>query len=121
MADAGGKCTTCGACCVTYCVSFLRHELDSEPSGWVPAALTEMINDRGVCMRGTKGRPRRCIALCGTVGVDVRCAIYQQRPSPCRAFAPEAWNGQGDAACGDARRLNGLPPLRGSYDGFPIG
>ncbi len=53
-------------------------------------------------------------------GVDVRCAIYEQRPGPCRAFAPEADAGHGDAACGDARRLHGLPPLTGSYEGFPI-
>jgi uncharacterized protein len=116
----GGACTSCGACCATYRVSFLRHELDSEPGGWVPAAFAEAINDRDACMRGTKDRPRRCLALAGTIGTDVSCSIYQQRPSPCRAFAPEAGAGHGDAACGDARRLHGLPPLMGSYDGFPI-
>jgi uncharacterized protein len=120
MSDAGGKCTTCGACCVTYRVSFHRHELDSEPGGWVPAAFTEMMKDGCVCMRGTKYRPRRCLALRGSIGVDVSCAIYPQRPSPCRTFTPEAGAGHGDAACGDARRLHGLPPLTASYDAFPI-
>lgn len=120
MSGESRTCTTCGACCVTYCVLFLRHELDSEPDGWVPVELTEATSDRGVCMRGTRNRPRRCIALRGTIGVDVRCAIYQQRPSPCRAFAPEAAAGHGDAACGDARRFYGLPPLMASYDAFPI-
>jgi hypothetical protein len=101
-------------------MSFRRHELDSQSGGWVPAAFTEELNERGVCMRGTKDRPRRCLALRGAIGVEVSCAIYAQRPSPCRAFAPAAGAGRGDAACGDARRRHGLPPLMGSYDGFPI-
>jgi hypothetical protein len=90
MSNGGNICTRCGVCCATYRVSFLRHELDSEPGGWVPAALTEAINDRGVCMRGTKDRPRRCLALQGTLGVDAHCSICEKCPSPCRAFAPEA-------------------------------
>ena len=120
MGDVGNPCIRCGVCCATYRVAFLHHELDSEPDGCVPVALTEPLNDRGVCMRGTKNRPRRCVALQGTLGVDASCSIYQNRPSPCRAIAPDAGVGRGDAACGDARRLHGLPPLMGSYDGFPI-
>jgi Fe-S-cluster containining protein len=120
MDRATGPCTACGACCVTYRVSFPRRELDTEPGGWVPAAFGEDGGGQGACMRGTPARPRRCAALQGTVGVDVRCAIYDLRPSPCRDFAPGAVVGRGDAACGDARRLHGLPPLPGSYDGFPI-
>jgi len=46
MRRNGGTCTRCGACCATYRVSFLRHELDSEPGGWVPVAFTEAINER---------------------------------------------------------------------------
>src|SRR5512135_1033147 len=99
MVSARGTCTNCGACCATYRVAFLRHELDSEPGGWVPDAFTEAIGDRGVCMRGTKRRPRRCVALLGAVGGEVSCAIYACRPSACRAFAPDAAAGRGDAAC----------------------
>jgi uncharacterized protein len=120
MSNEGGTCTHCGACCVTYHVLFLGTELDSVPGGMVPAAFAESINDREVCMRGTRVRPRRCLALQGTIGADVSCAIYANRPSPCRAFGPEAAAGHGDATCGDARRLCGLPPLGGSYDGFPV-
>jgi hypothetical protein len=120
MKGGGETCTRCGACCATYRVTFLRHELDSEPNGWVPNGFTEAIDERGVCMSGTAHDPRRCHALSGTIGVDVSCAIYQHRPSPCRAFAPEAGSGHGDVACGNARRLHGLPPLMGSYDAFPI-
>jgi Fe-S-cluster containining protein len=101
-------------------VSFPLHEVDTRPGGWVPAAYTESLGDGSACMRGTRNHPRRCIALSGTIGVDVRCVIYARRPSPCRIFAPEAEWGHGDAACGDARRLHWLPPLAGSYEGFPI-
>ncbi|HTY98320.1 MAG TPA: YkgJ family cysteine cluster protein [Rhodocyclaceae bacterium] len=120
MSGDAGICTRCGACCATFQVSFFRRELDSEPGGTVPAELTEAIDDRGVRMRGTAARPPRCAALRGTVGVDVCCAIYPLRPSPCRAFAPEAARGRGDVACGDARRRHRLPPLAGSYDGALI-
>lgn len=118
-----GTCTRCGACCATYPVIFSRQELDSEAGGWVPAALAEHHELFGRCahMRGTRDhQPRRCVALRGTIGVDVGCTIYEQRPSPCREFAPEADAGHADARCGDARRLHGLPPLQGSYDAFPL-
>ena len=113
-------CTACGACCATYRVSFGREELDVAASGCVPAGLVEGIDDQGVFMRGTAGHSPRCIALSGTIGVQVACAIYDRRPSPCRAFARDAASGHGDMACGDARRLHGLPPLEGSYDAAPL-
>lgn len=109
-------CVSCGACCATYRVSFCREELDGHPGGCVPAELTEAIDAHGVFMRGTDDETPRCVALRGTVGVQVACAIYDRRPSPCRAFARDAATGHGDVSCGDARRLHGLPPLGGSYD-----
>lgn len=120
MKDNSGNCMRCGACCATYPVMFAHEELDASPGGWVPAALTETIYSRCVHMRGTARQPRRCVALHGTIGVEVSCAIYAQRPTPCRDFAPEADAGHGDARCADARRCHGLPPLKGSYDSFPI-
>ncbi len=120
MRNKSETCTRCGACCATYSVKFFRHELDSAPGGWVPTALTDAIDDAIVRMRGTGHRPRRCVALRGTIGVAVKCEIYRERPSPCRAFAPEAGIGHGDARCGDARRRHDLPPLMGSYDAFPL-
>ena len=114
--DATNSCTACGACCATYRVSFGCDELDAAPGGRVPAALVERIDARRVCMRGTTAAAPRCVALAGVVGERVGCAIYDRRPSPCRAFAPQAGDGRGDAGCGDARRLHGLPPLMGSYD-----
>lgn len=111
-----GHCVACGACCATYRVTFCRTEVDEMPGGYVPAHLTERIDDHGVFMRGTADRSPRCVALQGTIGASVACAIYDRRPTPCRAFAADADQGHGDMSCGDARRLHGLPPLEGSYD-----
>lgn len=117
-----GICTNCGACCATYPVIFSPQELDSESGGWVPAALAEnhTILSRCAYMRGTRDHPRRCVALKGTIGINASCEIYDRRPSPCRDFATEADAGKGDMRCGDARRLHDLPPLKGSYDAFPL-
>ena len=121
MTDRSGNCMKCGACCATYPVLFGREELDTEPEGWVPTALAEPYLTRCAHMRGTTQSPRRCVALEGTVGAEVRCTIYDQRPSPCRDFAPEADSGGADARCADARRAHGMLPFPGSYDAFPIG
>jgi Fe-S-cluster containining protein len=44
----------------------------------------------------------RCMALRGAPGRDVRCAIYSDRPSPCRRVQA------GDALCNRYRREHGL-------------
>lgn len=82
------------------------------PGGRVPAGLTEPVSAPLVCMRGTAGAPSRCVALRGTIGDAVSCAIYEFRPDACREFAPLAAVGRGDEACNDARRRHRLPPLR---------
>lgn len=79
--------------------------------GTVPTGLAEQINATMACMRGSAGQPQRCVALRGEIGLAVACAIYEFRPSPCSEFAPLAAVGQGDAACNEARRRHGLPPL----------
>jgi len=105
-------CTACGACCAPYRVSFHASETDEHAGGKVPAALTEQETAVTACMRGTAAQPPRCIALRGQVGGAVSCVIYEQRPSPCREFAPLAAHGRrGDQACDDARRRHGLPRL----------
>jgi hypothetical protein len=78
----------------------------------VPDSLTEPYTPTTACMREHPDIPGRCIALAGTVGVEVVCTIYRSRPEACREFAPFAMVGDGDAACDEARRRCGLPPLR---------
>jgi len=44
----------------------------------------------------------RCMALSGALGREVRCNIYNDRPSPCRRVQP------GDALCKRYRHEHGL-------------
>jgi len=103
-------CLQCGACCAAFRVSFDRAELD-DAFGRVPASLVDIENDTLCRMRGTDYLRPRCIALVGQVGGAVRCGIYEDRPGPCREFAPLADHGVFPAACNRARARHGLPPL----------
>jgi Fe-S-cluster containining protein len=69
--------------------------------------LTEKLDHFQSCMAGTNQvRPHcRCEALRGTVGQCVTCAVYDQRPSPCRDLT------LGSAQCQQARVAYGLPPV----------
>lgn len=79
-------CQSCGACCASYRVSFYWAEADDAPGGIVPAHLTEPVSPHLRCMKGTAGKPVRCIALEGEVGKQVSCGIYSLRPTTCREF-----------------------------------
>ena len=109
--DSFKSCRHCGACCVSFRVTLPRGELDSEPGGQVPVALTQAFTPTTACMREHPDHPGRCIALTGEVGGEVTCTIYDRRPSACREFAPMAALGLGDDACDEARRRQGMPPL----------
>lgn len=82
MAASGNPCFNCGCCCRFFRVSFYHGELDSQPGGQVPAALTVPVTPFLVAMKGTETGRGRCVAL----GDDGRCSIYHQRPSACREF-----------------------------------
>lgn len=97
-------CQTCGACCASYRVEFSVYELD-ELGGHVPAALTEPVKGVTCRMQGTGSVPIRCVALAGTVGQQVDCNIYAQRPRPCMELS------EGSYACHKARARHGLPTL----------
>lgn len=62
-------------------------------------------------MTGTETKPARCNALMGNVGNQVRCTIYENRPSPCRDFIFHGDNGLSNEDCNRARAHYGLPPL----------
>jgi Fe-S-cluster containining protein len=108
---AESVCQACGACCVTFRVSFNWGECDDAMRGWVPVALTGRIDAKRRAMQGTLRKPVRCVALDGQPGQQVSCRIYTQRPSPCRQFV--AWDESGSAnpRCNKARAGIGLPPL----------
>ncbi len=103
-------CFSCGACCAAFRVTFHRSELESE-EGRVPDGLADPETSSLCRMKGTDYAQPRCRALIGKVGEQVSCGIYQERPSPCREFAPLAEIGVFAEACNRARGRHGLPPL----------
>ena len=111
MTMPDSACTRCGACCAAFRVDFHRADLAAGETPGVPPALTVALSATLRRMLGTDGAPPRCVALEGEVGQAVRCTIYQQRPGPCRDFAPYAPLGIGDDACDRARRRHGLSAL----------
>jgi uncharacterized protein len=104
-------CIRCGACCAAFRVSFHWMESSLDPHGCVPDSLIEPVDHHRVAMAGTLYPPLRCNALNGTIGDEVLCAIYPQRPSPCRDFHVAWLDGQANPRCDQARLMWGLPPL----------
>lgn len=105
MAASGNPCFNCGGCCRFFRVSFYLGELDTQPGGWVPAALTTPVTPFLVAMKGTETGQGRCIAL----GDDGRCTIYQQRPSTCREFPAFLENGEINPECRRLQAIYGTP------------
>jgi Fe-S-cluster containining protein len=107
MSDSStNPCLTCGACCMTYRVSFYWAEADARG---LPPALTEQVNPFYSCMAGTNAAQPRCLALQGPLGGPVACSVYEQRPDPCRELQV------GDDKCVRARARHGLAPLPDSW------
>lgn len=95
-------CLACGACCMSYRVSFYWAEPDA---AGLPPAMTEQLTPHIACMAGTNAARPRCGALrCGADGT-VACTVYAHRPSPCREVQI------GDEKCNKARHRHGLAPL----------
>lgn len=104
-------CADCGACCRHFRVSFYQGELDSFPGGYVPAEMTSEVTPFMVCMQGTE-TGGRCVAL----QPNNRCAIYENRPSPCREFPAYLEDGSLNPKCVQLRAKFGIgmpePPLK---------
>jgi Fe-S-cluster containining protein len=104
-------CLTCGACCAHFRVSFYWTEADPQAGGPTPPDLTTKVTPHQAVMRGTEQPSPRCVALEGTIGKSVRCAIHPLRPSPCREFQASWIDGAHNERCDRARAAYGLPPL----------
>lgn len=111
MAAYPVSCTSCGACCAAFRVSFHRSELAGPERRGVPPAMAVVEVGNTMRMCGTDEHTLRCVALQGTVGESVSCSIYADRPSPCREFGALADVGIYERACNRARARHGLPPL----------
>ena len=104
-------CMSCGACCVAFRASFYWAEADDTMEGGVPVNLTVNVNAFRRAMRQTNTHNQHCIALYGTLGQKVHCAIYEHRPSVCRNFEPSWKSGIHNPRCNKARAIFGLEPL----------
>lgn len=109
--DDSNPCLGCGVCCDHFRISFYFGELDSQPNGFVPTKLTEKVNDFFACMKGT-GAGGRCIALQGTPGEKISCAIYRNRPTPCREFPVFMDDGKPNPKCNELRTKAGIPLIQ---------
>lgn len=95
-------CTSCGACCASFRVSFYWAEA---PERGLPEELYGPLSPVIAHMLGTNCKSPHCAALVGDVGWQTRCAVYDRRPSPCREVEP------GDDKCLRARAAHGLAGL----------
>jgi uncharacterized protein len=115
MADAEATCMRCGACCASYRVSFYWTEAADAPGDddhfAVPVAHTEPVDAYRRCMKVVDWKSLRCVCLTGVVGEQVACAIYANRPSPCREFHLHGEHGIANPRCNEARAKHGLPQL----------
>jgi len=105
---ARNPCMSCGACCVVYRASFYWAECDDATEGGVPVEMTEKITAFRRAMRKSGHPDGRCIALSGTPGQNVRCTIYERRPSVCRNFEPSWQAGSNNPLCNKARAAIGF-------------
>lgn len=113
MADTeDNPCLNCGVCCNYFRISFYFGELDTQPLGFVPNELTSKVNDFYACMKGSE-TGGRCIALQGTPGNgDIKCAIYHNRPTPCREFPVWLDDGSPNPKCNELRAKAGIPAIK---------
>jgi uncharacterized protein len=114
-------CTACGVCCQYFRISFYAGELAGMPQGTVPSELTSKLGPFHACMKGTEAGNGRCIALQGEVGQPgIGCAIYADRPTPCREFPVWMPDGTPNPDCQRIRAANGLAPLGPQLSGCDI-
>jgi uncharacterized protein len=96
-------CQTCGACCAALpCVGVRPDENVAEDDYWDITIGNEIIVDRFVRRNDENFA---CVALGGTIGEDVSCRIYEDRPKMCHLF--EA----GSDKCHALRRVYGFEPF----------
>ncbi len=103
-------CTECGACCAWYRVTFSETEVD-RLGGCVPSRLVRPDGAGQVVFKGTEAPTPRCRSLTGVVGERVACAIYGERPTPCRSFEASWELEVPNPFCDEARFHHGLPPI----------
>lgn len=109
--NESNPCLHCGACCAHYRVSFYCGEIDTQPLGFVPNAMVSKVTPFIACMKGTESGGGRCAALTGTIGEEIGCSIYTNRPTTCREYPVWMADGTPNPACQTLRAKIGIAPL----------
>lgn len=107
---SSSPCTSCGACCAFFRVSFYWGEC-GESHELMPGDRVEQISPHLVAMKGTNQKNPRCVNLDGVLGESVGCSLYEKRSTACRDFAYSWENGVHNQRCDDARAAHGIMPL----------
>ncbi len=99
------ECTKCGACCLAdYADTTTFVDLtETDRARLPPKYRLRVIGQHGYFSLQTKsnGVQNRCVALRGTVFKQVKCDVYEHRPTVCRRFRP------GSAGCRKALKEAG--------------
>ncbi|MBI6885147.1 YkgJ family cysteine cluster protein [Pseudomonas putida] len=103
-------CTSCGACCAFFRVSFYWGEA-GDGKHQMPSDKVEQISPHLVAMKGTNQKQPRCLNLDGVIGQTVGCSLYEKRSTSCREFAYSWEGGVHNQRCDDARAAHGIAPL----------
>lgn len=105
------ECRSCGACCLPSWSDPAYVSLTESDIKRLPPRYHLHISRGGELatkVSEAKAGPHKgaevcsCVALRGSVGHRVSCAIYESRPELCRSFKP------GSLACRDAREMLSL-------------
>lgn len=99
------ECRTCGACCTGSStdgdfVPVTRLDRKRLPTKYQKKLASTEPGTAGPFALGLKrfGAVEACIALKGTLGKDISCDVYAQRPAFCRTFE------RGSTSCHERRR-----------------
>lgn len=106
-------CMTCGGCCASFvCVDVAPDNPISDKDCW--EITNEGKNGEYTIDRYIKRKEEdfSCTALDGTIGEEVSCRVYENRPRMCRSF--EA----GSDRCHAVRRAYGIEPFLGLMEMF---
>lgn len=105
------ECTACGACC-SFPLMVPVSMADSEHLSDIleitlDDAASEIVVERVLPRNAETGT---CMHLAGTVGIEIGCSIYQNRPHVCHDFDA------GSDRCHEYRRMYGLEPRLSDID-----
>ncbi len=98
------ECVKCGVCCVIPLVVTVSAREAERLTNYTEIVLDSVDEEIVVGRVIPRRETGECVNLNGTIGVEVKCSAYQERPQCCRDF--EA----GSDRCHEFRRMYGLEP-----------